>query len=89
MGSKNILEKDSICLHDDILFECVGLAEALRTLVDDYDPFGEIEINLQQWKSIGNFIEDKDVISKAVYDEANDWLEKFFAEHGCFTILGI
>ena len=86
---KTFWKSDSICLHDDILFECIGLAEAFKTLVDNYDPFGETEINHYQWKSIGVFIEDKDSISKAVYDEADNWLEKVFAEHDCFTILGI
>lgn len=86
---KTFWKDDSICLHDDVLWECTGFEEAIRTVIPSYDPFGETEITHPQWKEIGQLIAGKDDMSKEIYAEANKWAESVYKAHDCFTILGI
>lgn len=86
---KTFWKDDSICLHDDVLWECSGFEEAIRTVISSYDPFGETEITQCQWEEIGRLIEGKDAMSKEIYAEANIWAEGVYKSHDCFTILGI
>lgn len=86
---KTFWKDDSICLHDDILLECIGFEEAIRAVIPSYDPFGKTEITYLQWEKIGQQIADKDDLSKEMYAEANAWAVAVCKEHACFTILGI
>ena len=86
---KTFWKDDSICLHDDVLWECAGFEEAIRSVIPKYDPFGETEITQQQWREIGLQIEYMDDMSREIYAEANIWAEGVFQTHDRFTILGI
>lgn len=81
---------DSLCLHDDILFEAAAFTEAIAAVLPSYDPFGETEVYPEHWQQIGDRIYkagDKQAIE--LYCEANEWVQDTFATHGCFTIIGI
>lgn len=61
--------------------------DAIKKIVHHYDPYSETEISLAEWIAIGKQINDKE--SRAVYDEANDWVQQVFEKYDCFTILGL
>ena len=85
---KTFWNPDSISIHDDYFFD--GFADAIIEIVPYYNPFGETEISIDQWKKIGKRIKEKDVKSQEVYYEADQWLrDEVFTKHKCFTILGL
>ena len=79
---------DSILLHDDYLYDN-GFVDAIYEIIPTYDPFGETEISVDEWKEIGKLILLKDEKSQEIYNEASQWLEDVFRNYSCFTILGI
>lgn len=81
--------EDSIYLHDDILYQHKGFIDALRQVLPDYDPYGEVTINRKQWELIGRQAENQgsDVIE--LFAEANDWAATAFCQYETITILGI
>lgn len=82
-------KKDSLSLHDDVLCECAGFAEAILAVIPSYGPFGITEISYSQWKEIGQMMEEKDQKAKELYQEADEWAKKVFETYDRFTILGI
>ena len=86
---KTFWKSDSILLSDDILCDADGFVDAILEVVPCYDPFGETEINFDEWNKIGEIIIDKDAVSQEIYNELNEWLKDVFKNHNCFTILGI
>ena len=85
---KTFWKSDSILLHDDYLYDN-GFVDAIYEIVPSYDPFGETEISVDEWKEIGKLILLKDEKSQEIYNEASKWLEDVFKNYSCFTILGI
>jgi hypothetical protein len=75
--------------HDDILFENKGFTDAIFEVIPQYDPFGETEISVEQWHTIGEIIEQKDPVSRELYQEVDTWVKIMLKDQGCFTILGI
>ncbi|MBQ6795623.1 MAG: hypothetical protein IJO83_05705 [Clostridia bacterium] len=86
---KTFWKSDSISLHDNILYEHQGFTDAIMEIVPNYDPYGETEISIEQWRAIGKVVKQKYCSSVALYQEADNWLKSVFEEYGCFTILGI
>lgn len=81
---------DSIALHDDILYEAVAFTEAISAVFPEYDPSGEIEIDPERWKMIGEKIfQAGDQLALELYGEADKWAQSVFLSYGCFTVLGI
>ena len=66
-------KKDSLLLHDDILFSMIGFVEALETAFPDYDPFGETEVSVEKWRQIGEIISKKSRESQELYAEIDEW----------------
>ena len=85
---KTFWKYDSILLHDDYLYDN-GFVDAITEVVPNYDPFGETEISVDEWKEVGKLILSKDKKSQEIYYEANKWIEDVFEKYTCFTILGI
>ena len=79
----------SIYLHDDMLYRTKGFETALADTAKDYNPFGDTVITPEVWEEIGSKIPTADTISRELYAEADEWVQKIFHSHGCFTILGI
>ena len=82
-------KKDSLLLHDDVLYSIDGFTSAISTVFPDYSPAGEVEISMYQWRQIGELINPKDSDARALYDEIDQWAKTAFDRDGCFTILGI
>lgn len=81
---------DSLCLHDDVLFEAVVFTEAISALLPAYNPFGETEVYPEHWKQLGvRLSKTKDKLAMELYSEADEWVQSTFKTHGCFTIIGI
>ena len=59
---KTFWKSDSISLDDNILYEHPGFVDAIIGIVPYYDPFGETEISLEQWRAIGDVIKQKEVL---------------------------
>lgn len=81
--------EDSIYLHDDVLYEHAGFAEAITKVIPEYDPYGEVTIDRDQWKMIGCYVENRDAVVVELYREANQWALSAFTKHNVITILGI
>ena len=86
--NESFWKDDSIYLHDDVLIENRGFAEALL-LIPNYDPYRDTEVSADDWAKLGKVIRQDDHGSIELYDEANAWLEEVFKIENCFTILGI
>lgn len=81
-------KSDSIFLHDDYLYNN-GFVDAIYEIIPTYNPFGETEISIEEWKKISELILSKDTKSREIFNEADKWLQKVFEKYDCFTILGI
>ena len=87
---KTFWKKDSLSLHDDILFRIDEFEKAIVRVIPGYDPFGETEVYPAQWEEIGRIIRKKDNIEAIeLYLEADTWAQDVFSSFECFTILGI
>ena len=84
---KTFWRKDSISIHDDVLYEFPEYEDAIIKVIPTYNPFGETEVYPEQWKAIGEII--KDAQARVLYMEADVWVRKTFNEYPCFTILGL
>ena len=84
---KTFWHPKSISIHDDIIFKCPDFVDAIVSVIPDYNPFGETEINKKQWVEIGHKVTDAE--SKELYKEASEWLNNIWDEYHCFTILGL
>ena len=80
---------DSILLHDDILDECRGFAEALLAVIPTYASFGVTEVSRPQWEAVGALVGAMGGSAAELYREADVWAKEVFRTHACFTILGI
>lgn len=87
--SKTFWNDDSIYLHDDVLLENRGFADALLLVVPNYDPYRDTEVSSEDWARVGKAIRQDDRGSLELYDEAGAWLEEVFKTEDCFTILGV
>lgn len=81
--------EDSFYLHDDVLYEHPGFAEAITKVIPEYDPYGEVTIDRNQWKLIGCHVEHCDAAVVELFREVNQWAMSAFEEHNVITILGI
>lgn len=86
---KTFWKENSLFLHDDVLHENKGFAEALMSVIPNFAPYGKTEISSEDWKNIGKLIFKKDSNCQELYKEANSWVEDVFKTCDCFTILGI
>ena len=83
-------KEDSICLHDDILYESGGFEKAIAAAAPSYNPWGATEISRRQWEEIGKLVAaGDDEKCRELYREADDWAQDVFPAFECFTILGI
>ena len=85
---KTFWKEDSICIDDNDWYDC-DFVDIIIKHVPYYDPFGETEINQEQWECI-----KKDAIlsggkSKEIAIEADKWMIDTFNEYKVFTILGL
>ena len=81
--------EDSLLLHDDELSCHRDFRRALKTVIPDYDPYGETVVTKEQWQRIGEILCSKGKDSQDLYKEAYEWVREAFENCGCFTILGI
>ena len=85
---KTFWKSDSILLHDDTLEE-LQLYKAFTTVLPDYDPYGETQVNQSQWEAILDYASQLDTEAKPALTEAAAWVKNVFENEGVFTILGI
>ena len=87
---KSFWNRDSICLHDDVLVTHVGFYEALKKMSPGYDPYAiAVEVSRDSWTKVGEAISSDDLGSLELYKEANEWVKEPLEKYGCFTILGL
>ena len=80
--------KDSMCISDDMMYD-LKLDRLISSVVNEYDPCGETEINEAQWKAIRAEAEE---IGGNLFDaitEIAPWVENNYMTNNVFTILGI
>ena len=83
-------KKDSIFLHDDVMFEMTNFEEAIIMVIPSYNPFSETEVYPIQWEQVGRVLRQKqNSEAMELYLEANDWVQDVFSTFECFTILGL
>ena len=80
---------NSVYLHDDILYDAMDFADAIREVLPEYDPAGCIEVSVDDWLKIGKAVDQKDILAREIYQDANMWVQLACAECGCITILGV
>jgi len=79
----------SVYLHDDILYDAQDFVDAIREVITDYDPYGPTEVSVDDWLKIGKIADQKDILAREIYQDANMWVQLACVECGCITILGI
>lgn len=81
-------KEDSIYLHDDIHFtlELTGL---FRKVISNYSDTDEVEVTKNQWKKIMSEAALVGGKTEECLKEANEWVEKTFAEYDVFTMIGL
>ena len=78
--------EDSICLDWDFYKE---IENFIIKVIPTYDPYGETEINNNQWEQIETLALSIGGLSAAIVKEAADWMLDTFSKHRVFTILGL
>lgn len=81
-------KEDSLCISDDDMYS-LGLDNLLSCALDKYAPFGETEIDAEQWRQIYS---DAEKIGGSLFEailEVTPWVEDNFKQYTIFTILGI
>ena len=82
-------KESSVYLHDDILYDAPDFVEAIKAVIHDYDPNGPTELSVDEWLEIGKIADQKDILAREIYQDANMWVQLACAECGCITILGV
>lgn len=80
--------EESLNIHDDFM-AALGLDRLILNIVEDYNPYGETEINAGQWKRICTEAEKTGGNLLEAVRELAPWAEDNFAQNSVFTILGI
>lgn len=81
-------KKDSLLLSDDVLVE-LKLGSLLRKGIREYDPYGPVEVNKEQWLMLLELANQAGGAQMEALQEANEWVQECFATEEVFTILGI
>lgn len=81
--------EDSIYLHEDILYDGMEFAEAIKEVIPDYNQKGNTEVSVDEWLKIGQIVKEKDVFAREIYQDADMWVQLACVECGCVTILGV
>lgn len=79
---------ESMNLHDDWMI-LLGLDTVILSIVDDYNPYGETEINEQQWKMIVQKAGEAGGHLLEAIQEITPWMENNFRKNEVFTLLGL
>lgn len=80
--------EDSLNIHEDLM-AASGLDKLILSIVEDYDPYGETEIDFNQWKKICIKAEEIGGSLLEAIKEVEPWAEDNFSQNEVFTILGI
>lgn len=80
--------KDSMNIHDDWMFT-LGLEDLISNVIDNYQLYGETEINKEQWRDICTSAEKIGGDLLEAIKEIKPWVEDNFLQNEVFTILGI
>ena len=85
---KTFWSVDSVCKHDDDWYDC-NFVDIIIKFVPHFDPFGETEINREQWEQI-----KKDALlsggkSAEIVIEVDEWVVDTFSKYKVFTVLGL
>jgi len=80
--------EDSLNIHDDHVV-ALGLDRLILSIVENYNPYGETQIDADQWKRIYTEAEKMGGNLFEAIKEMNPWVEDNFKENKVFTILGI
>lgn len=79
----------SIYLHEDIVYDARDFEDAIKEIIPGYDPDGVTEMSVDEWIEIGKVVDQKDILAREIYQDANMWVQLACVECGCVTILGI
>lgn len=81
-------KKDSLLLSDDVLTE-LKLGKLFRKALQDYDPYGPVEVDKKQWATLLELACEDGGVCMDALQEADAWAQECFATEEVFTILGI
>ncbi len=81
-------KEDSLLISDDVLAE-LKLGRLFRKGIQDYDPYGPVEVNKAQWSVLLELAGESGGEILAALQEADIWAQECFAAEDVFTILGI
>ncbi len=81
-------DSESLNIHDDLMI-ALGLDRLIQGIVEEYNPYGETEINACQWKRICAEAEKLGGSLFEAVSELSPWAEENFRQNSVFTILGI
>jgi len=87
-GNHEFWKKDSIYMHDDIMYN-LNFDALIHQVVPEYNPFGETKISKAQWMDMGKLAMEIGGEILELVKEADAWVQDAFAEHEVFTILGL
>lgn len=85
---KTFWKDDSIYIHGDDWQDC-NFVDILIKHAPDFYPFGETEINQEQWELIKKDAMLSGEKTAKIVTQADEWMIDTFSKHKVFTILGI
>jgi len=80
--------KDSIYIHDDILFHS-DFFDIVLDVIPDCDPLGETKITKEQWERIYKEAVSGGGRSAEIVQSAEPWVTDILQKHHAFYILGV
>lgn len=81
-------KEDSLLISDDMLAE-LKLSRLFRKGIQNYDPYGPVEVNREQWSVLLELAKENEGACLEALQEADVWVQECLSEHEVFTILGI
>lgn len=79
---------DSMNIHDDVM-SLIGLDVLIKSVIENYAPYGKTIIRKDQWEKICEKAEKTGGDLLEAIREITPWVESNFKQHEVFTILGI
>lgn len=80
--------KDSIYIHDDILFHS-DFFDVVLGIIPDCDPLGQTKISKEQWEAIREAAILDGACSVEIIQAAQPWVTDNFQKYDAFYILGV
>lgn len=81
-------EPDSLLIDDSTHYR-LHLEELFRSVIPEYDVFGEIPVTKAQWDAIMEKAREAGGEVLACMQEAESWVAETFAEYDVFTMIGV